>query len=1434
MSGWNPRANEIFLKAVEHSMLEDCRTFIDQACAGDAALRAEVEDLLQAHSAAGSFLDAPAIARTIDMPAEPPIAAAPGTVIGPYKLLQQIGEGGMGVVYMADQLAPVRRKVALKIIKPGMDTREVIARFEAERQALALMDHPHIARVFDAGATAAGRPYFVMELVRGVPITDYCDQNNLPVHERLELFVTVCHAVQHAHQKGIIHRDIKPSNVLVTLHDGHPLPKVIDFGVAKAIGQQLTDKTLFTQFAQMVGTPLYMSPEQAQLTGQDVDTRGDIYSLGVMLYELLTGTTPFERGRLKQAALDEIRRMIREEDPPSPSARLSSTAGETQTAVAAHRRVDPRGLSRLVRGDLDWIVMKALEKDRSRRYETANGFAADIGRYLSDEPVLACPPSAAYWLRKFVHRHKGLVLASMVVLAALVLGIAGTTIGLLQARAERDKVLAAQKIILAAQKKERLALIEAEENFQTAREAVDRMYTRAAEEMRGKPQLEQLRRALLEDALRFYRGFLKKKSDDPAIRYESALAQRRVGEIYGFLGNLTDSLENHREATATLAALGSQFAKDVNYRDELARAHFHTGYVFLALLRLDEGAVSMEEAMALWESLANEFTDRPSCLEDLARANIALGLAWQKNYSARGDRHVARGQELLARLRQRFPRHEISAGFKSDLEFFNAWRYAWLPHDATTLTQLEQECRDQLADAEAESRKFPDAPDYQNNVAEWLGRLVNVLAALNRSEEASQLCQRILEMRTRLATQYPDSPEFQKNLAWAHYHFGMALYEANRSDEALEPFRRALSIAGELVEKYPENLRAVTHLCGMLTHCPVAQLRDPKRALVLALRIKELGQVGWEGMAIAQIDAGQYREALETCEKSSRAGQHTVIISYATAIAYWHLGRQAEARELVRQNVEQIGSQPNHYWYIPEYRWRTRETAKLMGPEFDELKAADPEKVLRNGVALYRRLAEERPDDPGLLKELAGKYKELAQLLNNRGPSDEGEQLLSDAAAAYAQLAGDHSTVPLYRDLQARAHFDLGLLQQQRGRNQEGEQNYRQALAIWTNLAVDVPNESIYRVHAANVLTYQLTAILTAGNRLAEAAQTIRQGIAALEKLAVEFPDRNEYRRNLGEAYLILSGQYLAAQRSAEAEQLCSKALERWPDHPFILAGRARSYLALKQPDKALPDISRAIELAPNDGYAPWWYLDRATAYCGLQQTDQARAELSRAIELWPNLWDARVWRADFHRDLREWDAAVADYSKALELNPNYAPAWQSRGGCYANLGQWDRVLTDYAKVVEVNPLSPGAHNNLGWLLATCVDDKLRDPRRAVESAKKSVELAPAAGAFWNTLGIAHYRAGNWQVAIDALTRSNDLMQGDKMSFNGFFLAMALWQLDRQNEARQWFDKSAAWMDANAKDNAELIRFRGEASALLGSTQTKDDPAPAIRPGNAQ
>ncbi len=441
-------AREIYLAAVRMPP-DRWDAYLAEVCGGDDALQRQVRALLDAHRQAGNVPESLALGEAATLPE---IAyEQPGTVIGPYKLIQKLGEGGMGTVYMAQQSEPVKRLTALKVIKPGMDSRQVIARFEAERQALALMDHPNIAKVFDAGTFSdpAGRrrPYFVMELVKGLPMTKYCDEQRLTPRQRLELFVSVCHAVQHAHQKGVIHRDLKPSNVLVALYDGRAVAKVIDFGVAKAAGQQLTDKTLVTEFGALVGTVEYMSPEQAELNNLDVDSRSDIYSLGVLLYELLTGTTPLERKRLKEKGLLEALRIIREEETPRPSTRLSTA--EELPRIAACRSVEPGRLSGLVRGELDWIVMKALEKDRSRRYDTAGAFADDVQRYLNDEPVAACPPSASYRVRKFARRYRVPLGAAAAVAAVVLLAVAALAFNYAQLRQEQEKT----KTALAAETK---------------------------------------------------------------------------------------------------------------------------------------------------------------------------------------------------------------------------------------------------------------------------------------------------------------------------------------------------------------------------------------------------------------------------------------------------------------------------------------------------------------------------------------------------------------------------------------------------------------------------------------------------------------------------------------------------------------------------------------------------------------------------------------------------------------------------------------------------------------------------------------------------------------------------------------------------------------------------------------------------------------------
>jgi serine/threonine protein kinase len=482
------KAAEIAYAAFEIKTPHEREAFLKSACAGDPQLGAAVAQMLASQPGAERFFQENSPPRNLARELTESLAGEPGfrenaapvlsaddalgKQIGPYKILQKIGEGGCGVVYMAEQEKPIRRRVALKIIKLGMDTKNVIARFEAERQALAMMDHPHIARVLDAGATETGRPYFVMELVHGIRITEYCDKNKLDTNRRLELFIQVCHAIQHAHQKGIVHRDIKPSNILITLHDGVPVPKVIDFGIAKAMEEKLTDKTLFTVYGNFIGTPAYMSPEQAEMSGLDIDTRSDIYSLGVLLYELLTGKTPFEQKELLASGLDQMRKTLREREPHRPSTRLDTMQTDELTLTALRRHLEPPKLQLLLKGDLDWIVMKALEKDRRRRYETANGLAMDVRRFLDNEPVLARSPGRWYRFQKLVRRNRAVFVTGGTVALALVISLGTATWMFFKEREMRHRAVSAEQAAEQARKRETVLRVEAEARAKISRAAV--------------------------------------------------------------------------------------------------------------------------------------------------------------------------------------------------------------------------------------------------------------------------------------------------------------------------------------------------------------------------------------------------------------------------------------------------------------------------------------------------------------------------------------------------------------------------------------------------------------------------------------------------------------------------------------------------------------------------------------------------------------------------------------------------------------------------------------------------------------------------------------------------------------------------------------------------------------------------------------------------
>jgi serine/threonine protein kinase/Flp pilus assembly protein TadD len=745
----------------------DRAAYLGQACVDDPALRERVEALLRAQEAAGSFLEPPVPSNVVTVEGQP-VGEGPGTTIGPYKLLQQIGEGGMGTVWMAQQTEPVKRLVAVKLIRAGMDSQQVIARFEAERQALALMDHTNIARVVEAGTTGAGRPYFVMDLVKGVPITRYCDEHHLTPRQRLELFTPVCQAVQHAHQKGIIHRDLKPSNVLVALYDGKPVPKVIDFGVAKAAGQQLTDKTLVTGFGNILGTLEYMSPEQAEINQLDIDTRSDIYSLGVLLYELLTGSPPFTTKDLEKAGMLEMLRVIREREPSKPSTKLSTAEG--LPTLAANRGTEPTKLTKLLRGELDWIVMKALEKDRSRRYETANGFAMDVQRYLADEPVLACPPSAGYRLRKFVRRNKR-ELATAAMLGVMLLAVVGVLGWAIRDRAAREQDAARKREIRRALLGERvtMALEEARTRYQEGRwkEALDAAKRaealaatgesdeethRCAREVLGDMQmlanLENVRARSTQNVAGFdlkeedssnARAFREYGIDIDALDRDEAATRIRARSIRYELAVLLDSWSHVRRRLAQQDS--KQFGKDWRELLEIARAADPDPWrdrFRKAVLNDDRKALVELATSAPISSLPVQTVDR------LSDALMGMGVI----------------EEAAAFLKKGQRLHPQDYWINGNL--------------GLCLLRLRPQ---QLDDAVC---YFTAAVALRPEAAQSHSNLGNALRAQGKLDEAIACFRNAIELNS--------------TSAWAHRELGFALLGQNKLDEAIAAYRKAVEI----------------------------------------------------------------------------------------------------------------------------------------------------------------------------------------------------------------------------------------------------------------------------------------------------------------------------------------------------------------------------------------------------------------------------------------------------------------------------------------------------------------------------------------------------------------------------------------------------------------------------------------------------------------
>jgi serine/threonine protein kinase/Flp pilus assembly protein TadD len=1164
----------IFEVACSIESTEARKDYLGKVCCDNQMLYDRVATLLRVLEEEPDFLESPVpgLGAIIDVP---PITEKPGTLIGPYKLIEQIGEGGMGLVFMARQQEPVKRNVALKVIKPGMDSRQVIARFEAERQALALMEHPNIARVLDAGSTESGRPYFVMDLVKGIPITEYCDRERLSTRKRLELFRSVCQAVQHAHQKGIIHRDIKPSNVLVTLHDGMPVPKVIDFGVAKATNRKLTQETLVTGFAQVIGTPLYMSPEQAELGGLDIDTRSDIYSLGVLLYELLTGTTPFEQKKLSEASYDEMRRIIREDEPPKPSTRIS-TLGEPLATIAEKRNSDSRTLTHQVKGELDWIVMKALEKDRTRRYETANDLAKDVQRYLNSEPVEACPPSTTYRLRKLLRRNKGVAAAITAVTVSLIIGVSVATWQAI--RATKAEGVAKQQEQLAfmqknaaeeAAERERALRTEAEcqqaraeANLRLALEALEEVYVRVTQRRHkgGQPKNEE--QTLLHSTLKFYQHF--------------ADANRATPETWSLVEAMYGKVVTIRRE------LAEQSPHVVGYRRALAAATVGLASLLESAGRTGEAKETYEQAVRVQEQLVDSFPTVAEYRAELATSRDSLtNLLLSAGQNDRAEKHRAATETVRSVAESATQSEQINSirfNSFSDPTGLQLFGSTSLADGRLRLTPLAQHCAGAAWTAEKQlvALGFETAFTFrlkgggggfafviQNHGPSSLGTCGGGqgYGAAYNTDGSGRLISDDRGIPNSLAVEF----DTYFNRANDDPAFDHVSVQTNGTDTNSVHHAFSLAAAAAPCDFDDGSVHSVRirYVPGTLT---VFVDGSAEPALSVSVELSAALQLD-RGRAWAGFTAG------------------TGNVRHIHEILSW------EYRPLVDDDTADSFFRSNP----PAAPDTSRPPMATAQEEEDLLSEPEPSPeefpFLRKALAFYQTFAEQNQDDPNAQWEIGKAYWRIGDIMKTLGDGDNEEW-----------------------------------------NHEQSEQAYQTAMKIWQTLGDDLPTD-------------------------AETGQQV------------------------------------------------------------------------------------------------------ALAYCRRAHTCYRRREFEKALQ----------------------------YLK---------------------------------RSVQLDPENAAFLNSLAWKLAACPDAKFRDPQQAVDRAVKAVRLQPDYPPFWNTLGVAQCRAGQWNAAIESLHKAEALASYKGSSFNTFFLAMAYWQIGNRDEARRWYDTAVRWMEQNDPGNEELLRFRTDAAGLMDVTET--------------
>ena len=1336
------------------------------------------------------FLPMPS--RTVDLSMSPstfpltivhPITEQPGDSIGPYKLLQQIGEGGMGVVYMAEQTEPVERRVALKIIKPGMDSQQVIARFEAERQALAMMDHPNIAKVLDAGTTESGRPYFVMELVKGMPVTQYCDEQQLTPRQRLELFLPICQAVQHAHQKGVIHRDLKPSNILIALYDDEAVPKIIDFGVAKAISQRLTEKTVFTQYGQIVGTIEYMSPEQAKFNQLDVDTRSDVYSLGVLLYELLTGNTPFDKQRLRSAAFDELLRIIREEEPPRPSIRLSTC--ETLPSIAASRHIEPHKLSTLVRGELDWIVMKALEKDRSRRYESASSFAADVQHYLNDEAVIACPPSASYRFRKFARRNRVFIGTTVAIAASLIAGIVGTSWQAYQANRQAARAEQAETRANQLFQEEKAARREAEE-ASAVRNAVGEFLVA---DLLGQANVaNQTGTQEGRDPDIKVRTLLDRASQTIDERFSTrpqvaAAIHHIIGTTYQALG-IYHEAEKHLQRARELRVdvLGEEHNETLETESQLA-------YAMMSMGRLDEAETLHRNVLEIRKrTLGDEhldtlgsMTNLATTLEHLGRDREAESLnrkALETATRKLGFEHsvtLSSANNLANSLLGQGRYAEAEKWFKEVLE--TRKRVLGSDHPFTIgsqynlghvhllqglFTEAETEFREVLENAKhIWGPEHPDTLNAMMGLAVTLGRQGQYSEALTLEREILAIQQRVI------GPEHPATLDAMGNLASTLDSLGQYPEAETLQREVVEIKQRVLGT------EHPSTLIARLNLAVTLHHQRQYAEAEQRYREVLEIQTRRLGSEHPDTLKSTKLLAALLRDRAKFAEAESLE------------------------RDVLQKETKLLG--PEH----PE----TLATMGLLAVALmDQGRQEEAEAILHKLLDIQRRtLGEEHPLTLNSTYNLANLYYDLSRY-------DEAEQLYQKALEIQQRTLGNDHPETL------DSMNNLAAVYRAQGRYADSEKLHQQTLELRRRTLGEEHPSTLKSMHnLANVLEQM-------GHW--DAAIKLNQQIVQID------PNNAWPHRRLGYAQEKTGDRKAAATTFREALKLDSSNDWTWNS-------MARVTKATGGHEAVIETFSELIDSGVADVSA---YRHRSQAYEKLGQSAEAIADRRHIVELYRQSLaesEAQIqtresfgtaWRdlgmvlrrndqldeseSAYREGLKVWQELMEEFPENQRYRDLLGDLYRQLGNVLNTDGKCAEALTCYEKALELAPDSHWSHYAMAGFRLYARDLAFRDPEQAARHAARAVELKPKSRDSHRHLGEARYRLQDWAGAIESWEKAIELGRPADAR-NAFQLAICYGHLNDQEKGREWYAKAVTLMEKQTTPNDGLVELRKQAAEQL-------------------